>query len=231
VNPEPVLYAAPLQGLFPAGAVVAVLHTPAEPAVLYPAEAQCVARAVRTRVEEFATGRLCARAALARLGIVGFALVAAADRAPAWPSGIVGSIAHTNGHCAAVVGSSVRFLALGLDTEVPAAVRPELWHRLCAPAELARLRSLPEARQAQAAALSFVAKEAFYKAQYPLTREALEFDAVAIEHGSLDGTAGEFTVLPTRLIALQRVTGGPVRGRFAFHDRFVSAGIALAAAG
>jgi 4'-phosphopantetheinyl transferase EntD len=231
VNPGPVPYAAPLQGLFPAGTVVAVLRTPADPSLLYPAEALCVAQAVRTRVEEFAAGRLCARAALAELGIIGCALLAAADRAPVWPAGIVGSIAHTSGHCAAVAGSRSLFLGLGLDTELLAAVRAQLWHRLCAPSELARLRALPQAQRARAAALSFAAKEAFYKAQYPLTREALDFDAVVIDYGSVDCTAGEFTVVPRRSIALERIARAPVRGRFAFHEGFVSAGIALAAAG
>lgn len=230
VNPQPVLYAAPLQGLFPPGAVVAVLRAPADPSALHPEEAQCVAHAVRARVEEFASGRLCARVALGELGIVGFALLAAPDRAPLWPTGVVGSIAHTAGHCAAVAGPCAQFLSLGLDTELLAAVHEGLWHRLCAPDELGRLAARPAAQRARAAALTFAGKEAFYKAQYPLSRERLDFDAVELECGAVDDSCGEFTVVPTRCIALQRLMGGPISGRFAFHEGFVSAGIALPAA-
>jgi 4'-phosphopantetheinyl transferase EntD len=231
VNPEPRLYPAPIQGLFPVGAVVAALCASADPSVLHPAEAQCVAQAVRTRVEEFATGRLCARVALAELGIEGFALLMAPDRSPLWPPGVVGSISHTAGYCAAVAGSRKQFLGLGLDTEVLAAVRAGLWHRLCAPIELASLRALPDSQRGRAAALIFAAKEAFYKAQYPLTQEVLEFDAIAIEFGCLNGAAGDFTVVPTRCMALQRLSPGPLCGRYEFHGQFVSAGLALPAAG
>ena len=179
VSSQPALYATPLQGLYPAGAVVAALRGAGDLSILDPEEARCVARAVPARVAEFAAGRLCARLALAELGVVGFPLLAAPDRSPVWPLGVVGSISHTAGHCAVVAGSRTQFLGLGLDTELLAAVHAGLWSKLCTPPEHTRLGALPAAQRARAAALIFAAKEAFYKMQYPLTRERLDFDAVA----------------------------------------------------
>ncbi len=230
---EPRLYAPPLQGLFPAGAVVAVLRTAGDPALLLPAEARCVTGAVQKRVQEFSAGRQCARMALSELGITGFPLLAAPDRSPVWPRGIVGSISHTRSHCAAVVARSATFLGLGLDTEGRHAVRAGLWPRLFVSSELQRLEQLPAARRAVVAALGFAAKEAFYKLQYPLVRERLEFDAIAIVYaapiGDVDGEVGEFTVVPQRQIALQARHAGVLTGRFAVHDGYVSAAIALPA--
>ena len=75
------------------------------------------------------------------------------------------------------------------------------------------------------------AKEAFYKAQFPSTREQLEFDAVAIEWGSVDTTAGGFSVKPTQDLVLRNTAAWPVRGRFEFHEGYVSVGVALMACG
>jgi 4'-phosphopantetheinyl transferase EntD len=233
MSAAPRLYAPPLQALYPAGAVVAVLHEPGDPRLLLPEEARSVEGAVPARVQEFAAGRQCARIALAELGITGAPLRAAPDRSPVWPRGIVGSISHTRGHCAAVVGRSDTFLGLGLDTERLEAVRSALWPRLFVPSELERLEALPAARRALAAALGFAAKEAFYKLQYPLVRERLGFDAIAIVCDAravmVDGEVGAFTVVPERPLALQERYAGALTGRCVRHDGFVSAAIALAA--
>src|SRR5450631_1635810 len=97
------------QLLFPAGAIAAELGEPGRVELLLPEEAAGLGRAVPERQQEFAAGRLCARRALEELGFAGFALLAQADRQPLWPAQIVGSITHTNGLCAAVVGRRSQF--------------------------------------------------------------------------------------------------------------------------
>jgi len=223
-----------LRALFPAGVVAAELHGPGAVSLLHPDAIACVVHAVSARAGEFAAGRLCARRALAQLGIVDFPLRMAADRSAVWPPTVVGSISHTAGYCGAVAGERAKFGGLGLDTEVVAAVGAQLWPRLCAPLELTRLHALPAAHRPRAAALMFSAKEAFYKAQYPLLGARLEFDDVMIEaacpdaglDSRADGGSGEFTVIAGEAVAL-RLSGQRLRGRYRFHDGFVSAGIAL----
>ena len=175
---------------------------------LLPGEAAMVADAVPKRVGEFAAGRACARAALAQLGIGGFELRSAADRSPLWPPGIVGSISHTDGFCGAAAGSSAHVLGLGLDAEARHRVGPDLWRRICTEEERRQLATLDAVQAAERATLIFSAKEAFYKAQYPLTRQWLNFTDVTVHV-----EAGHFDVVPQRPLAIAALRPAPWRGR------------------
>ena len=217
-----------LSSLFLPGVVAADLREPGDPALLLPAEARYLGRAIPKRAREFAAGRLCARRALAEFGIVDVAIEVADDRQPIWPDSMVGSITHTAGFCAAVVAERRMVGALGLDSEVVGDVNAEIWPRVGVPAETAWLRTLPASQQPDAMTLIFSAKEAFYKCQYPLARERLDFQDVRVEAGW--GTSqGHFWVHATRHLAMSQRTAMPMQGRYLFHQGFVSAGLALAA--
>ncbi|MFI4891378.1 MAG: 4'-phosphopantetheinyl transferase [Steroidobacterales bacterium] len=222
------------QLLFPAGVIAAELRAPGAVELLLPAEAACLGGSVHERRQEFAAGRLCARRALAEFGVRDFALVAARDRQPVWPASIVGSITHTAGRCAAVVGLRSQFRGLGVDTEVVGRVKAELWPRICVPAELTWIESLPPTQRLAAAALVFAAKEAFYKCQAPVTAEWLGFEDLQIEPSDFEQALGqrvigEFRATPMRRIALAAVATMPLSGRYGFNEEFVSAGVALGA--
>ena len=139
-----------------------------------------VANAAPVRVAEFAAGRACARAALQALDIADFELLNGKDRAPLWPAGIAGSISHTTGFCGAVAARDTQVLALGLDAEVRRRVQPQLWRRICTAEECHWLAQLSADQAAEHATVIFSAKEAFYKAQYPLTRQWLNFTDVSL---------------------------------------------------
>jgi 4'-phosphopantetheinyl transferase EntD len=222
------------QSLFTCGVIAAELRQGAAVELLLPAEAACLGRSAPARAREFAAGRLCARRALAELGVADFALVAAPDRQPVWPHWVVGSITHTTGLCAAAVAPAGRFLGLGVDTEIVGRVTAQLWPKICVPAERAWIGSLPLAQRPAAATLVFAAKEAFYKCQSPLTGEWLGFkdlhiDVVGFAPAAGPGATGNFRVTPTRRIALAARLPTPISGRYRFHEEFVSAGIALEA--
>lgn len=163
---------AALARLFPPGVAVALVGIGA--GELLPGEAAAVAGAVPARVAEFAAGRLAARRALAALGHPAVAIPAGPDRAPCWPEGLAGSIAHAQGVAVAAVR---RGAPLGLDVEADAGLEPDLWPLICDPAELA---ALPAGDRGRAVRLVFAAKEAVYKAQYPLTGRLIGFDAVRV---------------------------------------------------
>lgn len=213
--------------LFPAGVCAAEMRAAADPALISDAERRCVAQAVPKRVQEFAAGRLCARRALAEMGIHDFPLLSASDRQPLWPAAAVGSISHTKGYCAAVSGRRAQFAGLGLDTESSSALAPELWEQICTGQELKRLQALPQHWRVRAASLIFSAKEAFYKCQYPITAEWLEFLDIEIEPQSWQTDAGGFEVRPVRPLQFERDSYQAMHGRFRFHEHFVSAGFAL----
>lgn len=219
-----------LGSLFPPGTVAAELRAPGDPELLLPAEATYVGRAVPKRVREFAAGRLCARRALAEFGIVDFPIRVADDRQPVWPGSLVGSITHTAGYGAAVVAQRRSAAALGLDSEVVGDVKAELWPRVCLPAESAWVESLPASERGAAVTLIFSAKEAFYKCQFALVRERLNFHDVRVEAAAWGASSGAFLIQASRRIAVCARTALPLQGRYRFHQEFVTAGMALAGA-
>src|SRR6202521_5619706 len=215
-----------LNELFPPGALAAEMREPGDPAALLPGEKQYHRGAVQKRAEEFAAGRACAHGLLAEFGIVYFPVKVAADRQPLWPEGLVGSITHTSGFCAAVVARKQSLSAVGIDSEVAGSVKAELWRGICTPSEIAWLRSLPAGERSAAATLIFSAKEAFYKCQYPLVGERLNLNDATVEPKW--GTArGGFTIHANRSLRLARHASLPLEGCYLFHEEFVTTGIAV----
>ncbi len=226
---NPVQFSAELGRLFPAGVVATVTDQPGEVALLLPAEAACLGRALPRRVEEFAAGRLCARLALSRFGVWDFPLAVGQSRQPLWPPGFIGSISHTEGCCMAAVARRGPLRGLGIDVENSGRVGPSLWPRIGVPHELDWLATLPAPQRIAAATLLFAAKEAFYKAQFALTAEWVGFQDVAVEVGSWHAAAGEFHLRPRRALAVCSQWSGELRGAYRFSGPLVTAGVAIGA--
>jgi 4'-phosphopantetheinyl transferase EntD len=148
---------------------------------LFPEEARAIERAVESRQQQFTAGRLLARHAWRGLGVAPMALLNDEQRVPRWPEGLVGSITHTHGWCAAVVARDAHFAALGSDVEAATPLDPGLWERICRPEERALLERLGDARAGLLAKAFFSAKESIYKALYPRARVFLDFQAMHIE--------------------------------------------------
>lgn len=140
-----------------------------------------MAHAVPKRVLEFTAGRAAARAAMADIGIKPAAIPSGDDRAPIWPDGLIGSIAHCDTACIAAVAQRDRFRSTGIDIEEATPLAEDLWGTVCTPAERAWLASQPADQRALLAKVIFSAKEAVYKAQYPLTGRLIGFDAVQVD--------------------------------------------------
>lgn len=214
-----------LQTLFPVGTVAAEIRGAGRESWLFPAEAEFVKRAIPKRVREFAAGRACARRALEELGIRDFILRVGDDRQPIWPDSVVGSISHTADLCGAVVANKDLVAGLGIDMEVVDRVGRDLWPTICRPEESAWHGTLPQSEREYAVALLFSAKEAFYKCQYPLTGEWLDFHDLRIEPLPWSAEEGAFAVHAERSIAaMQR---GSFKGRYRFRDGVVTTGVAL----
>jgi len=194
-----------------------------------PEEAGDVARAVIGRRIAFATGRACARRALARLDVTAFDLRNGEDRAPRWPAGIVGSITHTGaapgGYCAVVVGRSTDLAALGVDAEQWNRLTPALWRRVLTSDELVWVERHDPERQRIFATVIFSAKESFYKAQYPISRRFLNFHDVEVTVEPSDSTF--------QVRVLERAAGvaglSSCSGRFLCVEEFVLTGVAVSA--
>jgi len=165
-----------IEEILPPGVAAAEAFGDTAPALLFPAEEAAIARAVAKRRSEFATGRACARAALAKLGLPPVPIVPGPRGAPQWPPGVTGSITHCAGYRACAVARTVDVAAIGIDAEPTRALPSEITQAVAAGAER---RWLAEIRPADPDVpwdlLLFCAKEAVYKAWFQLTGRSLGF--------------------------------------------------------
>jgi 4'-phosphopantetheinyl transferase EntD len=147
---------------------------------MFSVEAAMVGGAVAERRLEFATVRHCARRALRQIGVPAVPLLPDADGAPRWPAGVVGSMTHCSGYRAAVVARSDRIRSIGIDAEPHAELPDEARDLVLRAEERARIRALAESdSDLHWERILFCAKEAVYKAWFPLTRRWLDFDDVS----------------------------------------------------
>ncbi len=181
---------------------------------LFAEEAHALGAAVGARRREFETGRACARRALARLGLPAVAIAGGSRGEPLWPAGFVGSITHCAGYRACAVARSDDILALGIDAEPDAPLPAGV---LAAVASAAERRALaahePGIRWDR---VLFSAKEAVFKAWYPLTGAALGFEDADVR---IDAGAATFTA---------SLRDGELRGRWGVRDGIVATAVAVA---
>ncbi|MCV7289978.1 4'-phosphopantetheinyl transferase [Mycolicibacterium wolinskyi] len=156
-----------------------------------PEEEPLVARSVAKRRNEFVTVRYCARQALGELGIGPVPILKGDKGEPCWPDGVVGSLTHCKGFRGAVVGRAGDVRSIGIDAE-PHDVLPDgVLGAITLPVERTELSTMPGDLHWDR--ILFCAKEATYKAWYPLTHRWLGFEDAHITFAVDDsGTAGRF---------------------------------------
>jgi 4'-phosphopantetheinyl transferase EntD len=195
---------------------------------LFPAERDVLTKAVQKRRSEFTTVRVCARTALAELGIAPAPILPGTRGAPGWPDGVIGSMTHCDGYRAAAVALDSSGASIGIDAE-PHGPLPEGVLKLVArPEEQDRLAELAARHPGvHWDRLLFSMKESVYKAWFPLTGLWLDFQEASI---SVQPEAHTFTA---ELLVPGPTVGGPeltgFDGRFAVADGFVLSAITVAA--
>jgi 4'-phosphopantetheinyl transferase EntD len=216
-----------IASLFPDD-VIAVRATPEmERDPLHPEESARAQRMGEKRRREYALGRACARRALAELGVEDFALLSGEKREPLWPDGVVGSLTHCRGFCAAAVARRGSVLGLGLDAEPAGGLRARVLDRICTAAEKTRLEALARRSDCDWGTLLFSAKESLYKCYFPLTRSFLGFRDAEIQ---LDPDTASFTARLLRDAAPSALGARTFRGRFRVEGDHVITAVTLTAA-
>ncbi|MDR7329556.1 4'-phosphopantetheinyl transferase family protein [Corynebacterium guangdongense] len=152
---------------------------------LHPLERTMVSHAVPNRQAEFGDARWCAHQALKELGAathIAEAPIYRGERGmPLWPTGYCGSLTHTDGYRAALVAPEGAIRSVGVDVE-PAEELPEgILGAIARPGEMAQMTSLEAAGVPYPDRLLFCAKEATYKAWFPLTKRWLGFEQAEID--------------------------------------------------
>ena len=213
-----------LSDVFPAGVLSFELRDEADPRQLYEPEATVCKNFSRKREVEFAGGRLCARRALEDLGVRDFPLLVNPDRTVRWPESVVGSITHTQSFCGVALAGRQFSKAIGVDAEVRGRVSNDLWPIILTPAESALLDDLPDNEKVTFAALTFSAKEAFYKCQFSLTGAWLDFDDVEVAFDWESANRGSFRVTQ-RLPVKSNFPDARFSGRFRIEGELVATGV------
>ena len=160
---------------------------------LMPLEAALLSpRAVDRRRADFTRGRAAAHRALAALGQPDAPIGRGQRGEPLWPAGVVGSITHASGVAIAAVADCRDITGLGIDLEFVYPSRlTSIASYVCLPDELVWIEQ-PGADSDRFVRLVmvFTAKEAVYKALYPIMQMVLEFADVRIEWRSLTAFQG-----------------------------------------
>ncbi|MEO6501073.1 MAG: 4'-phosphopantetheinyl transferase superfamily protein [Jatrophihabitantaceae bacterium] len=195
---------------------------------LWPAERAVLERAVPKRRIEFATVRVCARAALAELGVPAAPILPGARGAPGWPAGIVGSMTHCAGYRGAAVASDRFAASIGIDAEPHGPLPDGVLEAIARPEERSWLAELAlSAPRVHWDRLLFSMKESVYKAWFPLTGKWLDFEGASI---TVEPSAGAFTAVlqvPGPVLNGHELT--TFTGRFSTSDSLVLTAIAVPA--
>ncbi|WP_241835301.1 4'-phosphopantetheinyl transferase family protein [Pseudofrankia asymbiotica] len=229
-----------LGGVVPDVAVAVETFTDEIDAELFPAEEALLARAVEKRRREFTTGRICARRALARLGVEPAPLLSGPKREPLWPAGVVGSITHCDGYRAAAVAWSRHLVSVGIDAEPNGPTPQGVLERISLPSEREWIRAVSSrAPEVSWDRLLFCAKESVYKAWFPLAQEWLGFEDAEITftdggpgRQGAEGAGGRSGTFVARLLVTgpvlpdgQRLT--TLRGRFVVGQGLIVTALAV----
>ncbi len=193
-----------------------------------PEEAPLIARSVAKRRNEFITVRHCARLALQELGQPPVPILKGEKGEPRWPDGIVGSLTHTQGFRGAVVARQAAVRSVGIDAE-PHDVLPDgILDAVTIAAERAEMTTLPHGLHWDR--ILFCAKEATYKAWFPLTRRWLGFEDahIVFDTDPPGETAGQFVA---KILIDGATLSGPaltaLRGRWSVQRGLVLTAIVL----
>ena len=135
---------------------------------LFPQESLELERMAQPRQFGFASGRHCAHLGQQLLGLEPLPITRN-KREPVWPQQCIGSITHSEVVAAAVVSTTLN--GVGIDIEEAGRVDEKLYRLLFTEAEKQHISQLG----ADAATVIFSAKEAGYKAIYPIGRQFIGF--------------------------------------------------------
>jgi 4'-phosphopantetheinyl transferase EntD len=169
--------AAALARLVPAGVLIGHRRiAEGDEHALLQAEARPFATCALKVRRQSGAARIVARRLLKALGEPNAALPRSASGAPVWPLGIAGSIAHDDEVAVATVVRSGYLRSLGIDVEPADALPRELVPIVATATERARYSTAVLERR-----ILFCAKEAVFKALYPLCGLFLDFHDIEID--------------------------------------------------
>ncbi|HVV39842.1 MAG TPA: 4'-phosphopantetheinyl transferase superfamily protein [Nitrobacter sp.] len=166
---------------------------PHDAGYLLPEERESITVRAPVRRAASGTARRIAHDLLRRMGQSDVAVLRGSAGEPLWPRGIVGSIAHDDEMAVAAAAGTDAFGSVGIDIETAEPLPRELERMVSTPSD--RLDGLDPRL---AGRILFAAKEAVYKAAFPLDRQMLGFEDISVDFQS--GRAATSTGRCLRLV-------------------------------
>jgi len=194
--------------MFPHPVGAAAVRLPGDFAPLFREEERAIVGVVAGRKVEFSAGRHCARIAMQQIGHPPCAIPRGLDRAPIWPLGLTGSIAHDANYCVAVVASTHHYAAIGFDLQSVGEVTNELVRHVIRPDEMPGLDMRARPNSADWPTLHFCLKEAAYKVFYPIFKQVIDFRQMRV---FIDPLRREFRAEPVLELA---ISAAAFKGRY-----------------
>ena len=178
----------------------------------------------KKRIREFCAGRIAAKLALAQLDFkMDKFLSRDLSGLTIWPPGFVGSISHSNKYALAAVARSKQYLSLGLDIEfLDRPKRFDISRKIASATELSWINT--SAPREHAIIRLFSAKEAVYKALFPLGYHQIGFHDVEM---NWDTSKSEFKAFLKPGLARDLENHFPLRVKCVEIDTYTIAGLAL----
>jgi 4'-phosphopantetheinyl transferase EntD len=165
---------------------------------------------------------------MGRLGMPESPILKGEKGEPRWPEGVVGSLTHCEGYRGAVVGRASAVRSVGIDAE-PHGVLPDgVLDAISLPVERREIAALPDGMYWDR--ILFCAKEATYKAWFPLTERWLGFEDAHISFAIDAGSDGSGSFVSRILIDPEARSGPPLTeltGRWSVADGLALAAIVL----
>ena len=174
-----------------------------------PDEEPLIARSVAKRRNEFITVRHCARIALGELGVPPVPILKGDKGQPCWPDGVVGSLTHCTGYRGAVVGRSACVRSVGIDAEPHDVLPNGVLDAVTLEEERHEISALPEGQHWDR--ILFCAKEATYKAWFPLTKRWLGFEDAHVVFDVDPAGGGRAGVFVSKILIDPAALSGPPR--------------------
>ena len=192
-----------------------------------PEEEPLISRSVDKRRSEFITARHCARLAMEALGVPPAPILKGEKGEPQWPAGVVGSLTHCQGYRGAVVARSSGVRSLGIDAEPHDVLPDKVLEAISLPVERHEIGALPTGLHWDR--ILFCAKEATYKAWFPMTQRWLGFEDAHITF-EVDSAGASGRFVSRILIDPAARSGPPLRelsGRWSVADGLALTAIVL----
>ncbi|MFV1982154.1 MAG: 4'-phosphopantetheinyl transferase [Thiohalomonadales bacterium] len=205
--------------LIPDNIACEIVYENISPSEVYSAERLIIMKASLNRKQEFLRGRNCAHQAIKKLNYANQKpILIGKNREPVWPPGLIGSITHCNGYCAAVVAKLNDITGVGIDAELNTNLKKTIISKTQTDSEIIRNSELLSENNICINKLVFSAKESVFKFIHPFIMKYINFKDIEI---CVDLKTRTFSTSFLKSDLYSRFKNSNLIGKFDFNNKHI----------